>query len=159
MKEANLFLNELEKCCIGKSFELIFNKPDIYKKKILTAHFVIKFENDFYLKVLKQKVLKKHDLYDFTFTRGDVDYFKITFGRSRDIDFGFLSLLCSQHDDLDEGVASYYPVNFEETQYFKDYYVCVDGKDNKKEFGLQVDKAIAYIKNNYDFIKTTIYSA
>lgn len=147
LQEANQFLAKLKEAKINKKYKLIFNKPNIYKKKILSAHFVIKFENDFYL-----KVLKNHNIYDFEFISSHFKNGETTFYESREYNLNFFNILCAMYDDLNFDVDNYYPKNFEETQTFKEYYEYSIDKHGKKHYGANLDKVIVFIFNYYDFI-------
>jgi hypothetical protein len=150
LHEAGQFLAKLKEAKIDKKYKLIFNQPNIYKKKILSAHFVIKFENDFYL-----KVLKNYNVYDFEFISSCFKNGETTFYESRDYNLSFFDILCDIHDDIYFDVNTYYPKNFEETNTFKMYYEYCDIK-NKRYYGVVPAKAIEFIVNNYQFIINSI---
>ena len=147
LHEASQFLAKLKEAKIDKKYKLIFNQPNIYKKKILSAHFVIKFENDFYL-----KVLKNYNVYDFEFISSYFKNGETTFYESRDYNLSFFDILCDMYDDVFFDVNSYYPKNFEETQTFKEYYEYSIDKHGKKHYGAKPDNVINFIFNYYNFL-------
>ena len=152
LREVKSFLAQVDTSISRKKCEFIFNEPNIYKYKILSAHFAVRFQDDFSLKVLKQY----GGLYQIEFFHSEIDYIKINQFINRDSFFNFFGILCEKYTDLNFGVKNYYPENFERTQYFKDYYKYYDDKKGNRHYGLRLDKAIIFIRNNYDFIKTTI---
>lgn len=147
LHEANQFLAKLKEAKIDKKYKLIFNKPNIYKKKILSAHFVIKFDNDFYL-----KILKNHNVYDFEFISSYFKNGETTFSESREYNLNFFDILCAIYDELSFDVDSYYPKNFEETQAYKEYYEYSLNKYGKKYYGAKPSQVINFIINHYNFI-------
>lgn len=153
LQEANQFLVKLKESKISKKYELMYNKPNIYKKKILSAHFKIKFENDFYL-----KVLKNYNVYDFEFISSYFKNGETTFDESREYNLSFFDILCAMYDDLSFDVDSYYPKNFEETQAYKEYYEYSIDKYGKNHYGANPDKVINFIINYYSFIRKELNS-
>jgi len=147
LQEASQFLAKLKEAKIDKNHKLIFNEPNIYKKKILSAHFVIKFENDFYL-----KVLKNYNVYDFEFISSLFKNGETTFDESREYNLSFFDILCAMYEDLHFDVNSYYPKNFEETKAFKEYYEYLVDNHSKKHYGAKLDSIIDFICNHYNFI-------
>lgn len=147
LQEANQFLVKIKASKINKKYELIYNEPNIYKKKILSAHFKIKFENDFYL-----KVLKNYNVYDFEFISSHFKNGETTFYESRGYNLNFFDILCVMYNELNFDVDSYYPKNFEETKVFKEYYEYSLDKYGKKHYGAKPDNVINFIFNHYNFI-------
>lgn len=147
LQEANQFLVKLKESKISKQYALVYNESNIYKKKILSAHFVIKFENDFYL-----KVLKNYNVYDFEFISSRFQNRETTFYESREYNLNFFDILCAMYNELNFDVDSYYPKNFEKTKMFKEYYEYSIDKYGKKHYGVKLDKVIVFIFNHYNFI-------
>lgn len=153
LQEANQFLVKLKESKISTKYELMYNKPNIYKKKILSAHFKIKFENDFYL-----KVLKNYNVYDFEFISSYFKNGETTFYESREYNLSFFDILCVIYNDLNFDVESYYPKNFEETKVFNEYYEYSIDKYRKKHYGAKPDKVINFIITHYGFIRKKLNS-
>ncbi len=148
LKEANDFLQELEYAQVNKKYKLIFNTPNIYNKKKLSAHFLIKFENDFYL-----KALKTHGVYDFEFISSHFENAEVTFYESREYSLNIFHILCDMYDDVFFDVNNYYPVNFELTETYKKYYEYFDDNKGTRYYGVKPTKIIEFIINHYDLIK------
>ena len=147
LNESRLFLNKLADAGFDDKCKLVFDECTSNK----ISHFVIKFSNDFLL-----KVLKKQGLYHFTFFSADIDYERINSFLYRDLFLDFFDVLCKKDSSLKPDAGDFYPVNFEATKYFTDYYKYFDDKKQNRHYGLKVDNAIKFIKDNYNFISSLI---
>lgn len=150
--EANYFMQKMHK--IGfKNCQLIYNEPDISKKKILNAHFVIKIDNYFSLKVLKHY----NNGYSMEFHPNEMDYENINWFIERDVPVDFYHVLCELYDDVFFNPnGGYYPDNFENTQTFKTFYQYYFDKNKQKHYDLKIDTSLELIKEKRNFILNLI---
>jgi hypothetical protein len=146
--EANYFMKKMQR--IGfKDYQLIYNKFGISKKKILNAHFVIKIDNYFSLKVLKHY----NKAYSMEFYPNDMDYENTNWFIERDVPIDFYcDVLCELYDDVYFDIDSFYPDNFENTQTFKTFYLYYFDKNKQKCYGLKNNAPLEFIKEKSNFI-------
>ena len=154
LKEANDFVNLLDKSRIAKNYKLIENKPDIYKYKLITANFRIIFKNDFCLTIFKR--MRCGYSFKFCSTLFKDSYVPFVL---QDYDFHDFGIFCDLYDDVYFECETFYPKNFKETYVFKTYYTTAINKKTKKEIYLikSPEKYIEFIKDNYDLIKQKVH--